>query len=474
MNEHDVIIIGGGISGLAAAYRLQRDAPQLNVALVEKNGRFGGKLQTMCKDGFTIELGPDCFLARKPRGVGLCEELGIADQLIGRNPNHRKTFVLRHGRLHRLPEGLTGMIPTDLDALANSTLLSENGRRAIAQEPTQPVHPAESGDESLADFVTRRFGREAFENLIEPLMGGIYAGQADRLSLAATFPQLRQLELKYGSLLKGLTAPKEERVAVPYPPFVSLPGGIGQLAEEVVKRLEGVRLLHGWSAAGLAQLDKSYKVILEDKSRQTVQTLHARHVILATPAFVSGVLLRDIDPLLAEALCRIPYASTALVNLAFDKSDLGVTLDGYGYVIPNAEGKDALACTWSSLKWDGRAPDDRLLLRVYIGRFGSDVTRYDDGRLQQIALDELRETLDINANPIHSHVQRWPQGLPQYNLGHTSLIQTIQGQIGQHPNLRLAGNYFTGVGIPDAIQSGEQAADGVMDSVQFWAKSGRG
>lgn len=474
MNEHDVIIIGGGISGLAAAYRLQRDAPQLNVALVEKNGRFGGKLQTMCKDGFTIELGPDCFLARKPRGVGLCEELGIADQLIGRNPNHRKTFVLRHGRLHRLPEGLTGMIPTDLDALANSTLLSENGRRAIAQEPTQPVHPAESGDESLADFVTRRFGREAFENLIEPLMGGIYAGQADRLSLAATFPQLRQLELKHGSLLKGLTAPKEERVAVPYPPFVSLPGGIGQLAEEVVKRLEGVRLLHGWSAAGLAQLDKSYKVILEDKSRQTVQTLHARHVILATPAFVSGVLLRDIDPLLAEALCRIPYASTALVNLAFDKSDLGVTLDGYGYVIPNAEGKDALACTWSSLKWDGRAPDDRLLLRVYIGRFGSDVTRYDDGRLQQIALDELRETLDINANPIHSHVQRWPQGLPQYNLGHTSLIQTIQGQIGQHPNLRLAGNYFTGVGIPDAIQSGEQAADGVMDSVQFWAKSGRG
>lgn len=473
MKQHDVVIIGGGISGLAAAYRLKRDAPQLRVAIVEKNSRLGGKLQTRQHDGLTIELGPDCFLARKPRGVGLCEELGIADRLIGRNPHHRKTFVLRHGVLHRLPEGLTGMIPTDLDALTHSTLLSKNGRRAVAQEPVQPVRPADSGDESLAEFVTRRFGREAFQNLIEPLMGGIYAGQADQLSLDATFPRLRQLELTHGSVIKGLTAPQEGLPISKYPPFVSLRGGMGQLADEIVARLDGVSLESGWSVTALAELENGYKLVMEDASRQTLQTIMTQHVILATPAFVSGTLLHKIDPALSDALCAIPYASTALVNMAFVKSDLTTLLDGYGYVIPNAEGKEALACTWSSLKWNGRAPQDHLLLRVYIGRFGSDVTRYNDGRLYQIAREELLETLTLSATPVYSHIQRWPRGLPQYNVGHNKRIDTIHSQISQHPNIRLAGNYFSGVGIPDAIQSGEQAADGVVDSVRFWSKGGR-
>ena len=237
-----VVIVGGGMAGLAAAYKLKNDASEFDITIVEASSQLGGKVSTERVDGFVIESGADCFLARKPRGIGLCEELGIADQLVGRDPNHAKTFVLRHGRLHPLPSGLTGMIPTNLDALTNSSLLSETAVSQIAQEPNLPPQP-ENGDESVASFVSRRLGQEAFDNLIEPLMGGIYAGQADQLSLVATFPQLRQLELKHGSLLKGLTNRAPATTEQKYPPFVSFPDGMQTLVDALVAQLDGVEIL---------------------------------------------------------------------------------------------------------------------------------------------------------------------------------------------------------------------------------------
>ncbi|MCI0396797.1 MAG: protoporphyrinogen oxidase [Chloroflexi bacterium] len=459
----DVAVVGGGITGLAAAYRLQRLAPELNVILIEASDRLGGKIATEAINGFVLEGGPDCFLSHKPRGVGLCQELGLAARLQGRDPAYNQSYVLRHGRLHRLPAGLTGLIPSDLKALSGSTLLSAAARARLAQERELPPAP-DSGDESVAHFITRRFGRELFENLIEPLMGGIYAGQADQLSLAATFPQLRQLELKHGSLLAGL-ADRPAGDGQAYPPFVAFPQGMGELVEQLIERLSGVTIWLNTAVTRIEKRDGGYLLAVQRGERPPLpgspagETLLAPAVIVTAPAFAAGRLLERVDETIATALAEIPYAATALVNLAFDESDAPGPLDGYGYVIPAAEGREALACTWSSRKWAGRAPAGKLLLRVYVGRYGRpDATRYSNERLLQIALDELGNTLGIQAPPLLHRIHRWPQALPQYTLGHLERLAVIEERLGSHPGLFLAGAAFRGVGIPDCIDSGETAA----------------
>ncbi len=449
-----VVIVGGGITGLAAAYRLQQSAPEIDITIIEESKRLGGKIGTEQVDGFVIDAGPDCFLSRKPRGIGLCEELGIARQLIGRDPNYARTFVLRHGRLHPLPEGLTGMIPTNLEALTHSSLLSTAAIQRIAQEPNLPPLP-EDGDESVAHFVARRLGREAFENLIEPLMGGIYAGQADQLSLAATFPQLRQLELKYGSLLNGLTGRQSDGSEADYPPFVSFPEGMQTLVDAIAAQLDGVEILLNTAVSKISPGENGYQLPLTGQS--PISNLQSQAVILTTPAFVSSKILTDLDAALAATLAEIPYASTALVNFAFQEAQVPA-LDGYGYVIPRVERREALACTWTSRKWPGRAPAGKFLLRVYIGRYGEpDVTAFDDGRLLAIAQKEIKDTLNITTKPLRQKVVRYPQAMPQYNLGHLQRAAAIESRLGAHPGLFMAGAAFHGVGIPDCIASGETA-----------------
>ncbi len=456
-----VVIVGGGMAGLAAAYRLKNSAPEIDITIVESSDRLGGKVSTERVDGFVIESGADCFLARKPRGIGLCEELGIADQLVGRDPNHAKTFVLRHGRLHALPSGLTGMIPTNLDALTNSTLLSETAVSQIAQEPNLPAQP-ENGDESVAHFVSRRLGQEAFDNLIEPLMGGIYAGQADQLSLAATFPQLRQLELKHGSLLKGLTNRAPATSEPQYPPFVSFPDGMQALIDALVAQLDGVEILLNTAVTEISKQASGFRLQL----RNTQYAINADAIILTTPAFVSSPLLAELDSDLANTLSEIPYASSALVNFVFAEADVP-ELDGYGYVIPRVEEREALACTWTSRKWHNRAPDGKLLLRVYIGRYGqADVTAYDDARLIAIAQNELKETLDINNEPEFHRIIRYPKAMPQYNMGHLDRIANIEAKLADHPGLFMAGAMFRGVGIPDCIASGETAVENAVNYLE--------
>ena len=454
-----VVIIGGGMAGLAAAYKLKNSAPEFDITIVEASNQLGGKVSTERVDGFVIESGADCFLARKPRGIGLCEELGIADQLVGRDPDHAKTFVLRHGRLHPLPEGLSGMIPTNLDALTNSTLLSETAVSQIAAEPNLPPQP-ENGDESVASFVSRRLGQEAFDNLIEPLMGGIYAGQANQLSLAATFPQLRQLELKHGSLLKGLTNRAPAKTEAKYPPFVSFPDGMQTLVDALVAQLDGVEILLNTAVTQIEKTVNGYRLMVNGKS--PISDLQSQAIILTTPAFVNSQLLADLDSELSNTLGEIPYASSALVNFVFDEAEVP-ELDGYGYVIPRVEKREALACTWTSRKWHNHAPDGKLLLRVYIGRYGqADVTKYDDARLISIAQNELKETLDINTEPEFHRIIRYPRAMPQYNMGHLDRIEDIEAQLANHPGLFMAGAMFRGVGIPDCILSGETAVSQLL------------
>jgi protoporphyrinogen/coproporphyrinogen III oxidase len=451
------VVVSGGIAGLAAARRLEALLPDASVVLVEKDGRLGGKIVTERTEGFVIEGAPDSFLSRKERGVGLCEELGLGDELVGRRPENARSFVRRGAELLALPEGLTGMIPTDLRALEASELLSVEGRARLAAEPEIP--PEQGGeDESVASFVSRRLGREAYEAFVEPLMTGIYGGDGEQLSLAATFPNLRAFELEHGSLLRGLSAQPASESRLP--PFVTLAAGMDRLVTALVGSLERTELVVGSAASGVSRGSGGYVVELHDGT-----TIEADGVVIATPAFATADLLTALDADLAALHAEIPYASSAIVTMAYPLDEVSSPLDGYGYVVPSAEGSDVLACTWTSSKWAGRAPEGVALLRVYAGRFGGrDVTADSDDELVALARAEVRP-LGIAGEPMLARVQRWPRGMPQYVLGHPGRLEKIDAALEGHPGLALAGAAYQGVGIPDCIRSGERAAQSVAQAL---------
>ena len=446
-----VAVIGGGIAGLAAARRLEALAPGAAVSLVERDVVLGGKIRTDRLDGFVVETAPDSFLSRKERGVGLCRELGLGDELIARRPEHRGSFVRRGDELHPLPEGLTGMIPTSLDALETTELLSAQGKVRFAAEADVPPSDGVE-DESVAAFVSRRFGREAYDGLVEPLMTGIYGGDGEQLSLRATFPQLRAIEREHGSLLRGLTATSPGDA----PPFLSLRGGMDVLVDALRGGFERTEVLAGRGAERVTRDESGYRVGLSDD-----EALAVDGVVMATPAHVTAELLAELDPELAAIHAEIPYASSVVVSLGYSRADV-VPLDGYGYVVPRAEGGDVLACTWSSQKWEHRAPEECVLVRVYLGRFGErDVTSDTDDELVAGGRGEIA-FLGVSARPVLTCVHRWPLGMPQYVVGHPDRLERIDSALAGHPGLALAGAAYRGVGIPDCIASGEAAAEGVV------------
>ncbi len=463
-----LIIIGGGIAGLAAAYFALTRAqnPPDEVIVLEKDDRWGGKIMTERVDGFVIEGGPDTFIALKPWGMALARELGVADCLHGSNPRQKNTYILRKGRLHPLPGGLTMMIPTDFGGMLRTGLISWPGKLRMGLDFLLP--PAKSpGEESLGRFVSRRLGREAYEALIEPLMSGIYAGDGDLLSLQATFPYLRDLEVKHGGLVRGALAAKRERMkrngAAPGSRsiFVTPQTGLAELVEALVGRLRalGAELRLGAEVAGLQKTSKQYSVISNQGT-----ALDADRLILATPAYAAARIMRPHDPELATLLDAIPYASTATVSLAYRLADVPRPLDGYGYVIPRREGRRALACTWTSTKFPHRAPEGMALLRVFVGRAGQEaaIDWTEDGLLD-IAREELRLTLGVTAAPILHRVFIWPRAMPQYNVGHPARVQRIMAGLERWPGLALAGAAYHGIGIPDCIHSGEMAVGKLFD-----------
>ena len=450
-----IAVVGGGVTGLAAAFRLQRRAKGATVTLIEKSQRLGGEVHSERVDGFLIEGGADSFLTRKPRGVGLCQELGLADRLVPRQAQHAGTFVRHGGALHPLPEGLTGLIPTRLDALAGSALLSPAGRAALADERTMPA-AIDPREESIAQFVTRRFGREMYERIVEPLMAGIYGGDGERLSLDATFPRLRDLERRYGSVTLGLTASREEGVTDATPPFVSLGGGMGELIERLEASLREVSILTSAEVAALEpRAGGGLVLILADGSGA-----EADAVILATPAPATARITRAFDRDLSELHAAIAYASSATVSLAFRDRDLPRPVAGYGYVVPRSEGSNVLAVTVASNKWPGRAADGHVLFRVYLRAHGAgDITGETDDELVRAARQELKETYEVAALPVVVRSGRWPAALPQYTMGHGARVAQIRERLAARRGLFVAGAAYAGVGIPDCIASGEAAAD---------------
>jgi len=314
----------------------------------------------------------------------------------------------------------------------------------------------QAGDESIAAFVTRRMGREAYERLFEPLMSGIFAGDGERISVAATFPNLRHLERLHGSVMRGLLC---ARATATGPPFLSLRDGMHDLVASAARHLTGTTIATGSGVLSLRRATRgaAYELRLADDS-----ALAADAVVLATPAYASAWILASLDPALSESLAEIPYTSTAIVTLAYAAADLSRPLDGYGYVVPRVADSDVLACTWTSSKWQGRAPQGHALVRVYMGRFGRrDLTTEPDTDLVALARGEIATTLGPCGEPLFARIHRWPRGIPQYEIGALERIASIERRLSEHPGLALAGAAYRGVGIPDCIASGERAAERV-------------
>jgi oxygen-dependent protoporphyrinogen oxidase len=451
-----IAVVGGGITGLAAAHRLRHLMPDAEIVLLEAAGRLGGCILTVRQAGFIVEGGPDSFLASKPRGIGLCRELGIEDRLITPNPDLRRTWVLHAGQLHRLPEGLTGLVPSRLEPLLDSELFTSDGKRRLEQEPQLPPRPPD-GDETLAAFVERRFGREIYDRLIEPLMAGIYGGCGEQLSLAATFPQLRALELAYGSVLRGVqqashTAGSGETGRTG---FLTPQSGMQEIVDALVRRLNGVTVCTGRAIQAVERAGDRFVLQCAHRS-----TWLADAVIVAIPAHAAAHVLQHFQGL-SEPLAGIPYGEAATVTLAYAAGDIPTPLDGYGYVIPRIENRPALASTWVSTKFPNRAPRHFGLVRVFLGRYGADsLIDLSETELIDLARAEVRDVLGITSKPPFHWVFRWQPAMPQYVLGHLDRLAAVDAALRKTPGLYLAGALW-GVGIPDCIRSGEDAAQKV-------------
>jgi oxygen-dependent protoporphyrinogen oxidase len=452
----DVIaIIGGGITGLAAALRLhEAGVPFL---LLEAETRLGGKIVTERTGGFTIEGGPDCFLASKPDGVGLVRQLGLDERLCTTDPAHRGTFVRRGDALHRLPEGLTGLVPTRIVPLLTTRTLSLRGRARAGLETLLPSRPA-TGDETIAAFARRRFGREAYDWLIEPLLSGIYAGDGEQLSLAATFPLLAQLERTEGSVLRAMARRKRPG---PSGGFVTLTGGLGELIDALAKRLPRDRIRLDAPVTAVERSGVAYRVRTADGSM-----IVCDRAILALPAPAAARVIAPLDTRIERELAGIPFVSTATVSLGFAPGAMGQRLYGYGFVSPRAAGGPVVAGTWTSNKFPDRAPTGATLVRCFIGRAGHEgVTEQADDQLIALARTELRRLYGVTATPALTRVYRWPRSMPQYVVGHLERLERLDQLMRGVPGLLLAGASYRGVGIPDCITSGWAAAGNALEQL---------
>lgn len=481
-HRHIVIIIGGGIAGLATAYYLEAHAKynqkQLTSILIERDDRWGGKILTETHEGFVIEAGPDAMLAQKPAGVNLCEQLGLAEELMGTNPLIRSTFVLTDGKLHKLPPGFTGFLPASPLDLMNATFLSFFGKLRMGMEPFIPpkkqTKKDETDDEPIADFLKRRFGNEAYVKFLEPFMSGIFAGDAEKLSMQSAFPRFVELEKRYGSLflglIKGRIGAKDKNASPggrPSSAFITLQSGLSKLTDKLVESLRNVIFMPKTQAIKLSGTNKQetagkYIVGLADGKE-----VYGDSVVLAVPAYEAANLIETLDPATAKKLNNIPYASTATVSLGYRKMDIMHPMDGTGFVVPKTEKSPLMAVTWTSCKWEHRSPEYATLLRCYLGRAGEDrVLSLNDKELVRLCQDELKKIMGIDVWPILERVYRWEKSMPQYLVGHADLVNVINERIESvAPGIYLTGSAYRGVGIPDCIANAEATATKVLSKL---------
>lgn len=459
-----VIVIGGGISGLSTAFYLQKTGQEkglpLDITLIEKSETLGGKVQTLHRDGFVIEKGPDSFLARKLPMIELTKELGLEHELVGTNPDAKKTYILHKGRLHRMPPGLILGIPTELTPFLRTGLISPLGKVRAALDLLLPRR-TEPGDESLGGFLQRRLGKEVLTNIVEPLLAGIYAGDTHALSLRATFPQFGAMEQKHRSLILGMIASKKNTPAVSGVPdiaikslFLTYKNGLSTLINRLIESLEQVELRTNQSVVKINKQNKGYHMALDNG-----QQLEADAIILALPPSISANLLsQEVD---TSLLKKIDYVSVANIIMAFDQKDIDFNLDGTGFLVPRTEGRSITACTWTSSKWLHAAPEGKVLLRCYVGRSGDEeITTLPDQALLQKVRHDLTELMGITADPLFYEITRWPNSMPQYPVGHLENLKTIRSDLATAmPGVFLTGGGYHGVGLPDCVRQGKEASE---------------
>ena len=442
----DVVIVGAGIAGLSAAFDLQNRG--LTVRVLEAESRVGGVIATERLDDWVIDAGPDSLLVQKPAAVALCRELGIADRLVP-TLTPRTAYVLRDGRLHAIAEGSFLGFPITFGALARSQLFSLAGKARMAGEILTPRRTIDE-DESIGAFVRRRFGREAVDYLAEPLLAGIHAGDVDRLSIRALFPRLVDAERRSGSVIRALRALHVR--PSPQGAFVSLPGGVGELVDTLSGALASETVVTGARATGLFR-SRPYSIAWSSGR------VHARSVVLAVPAYVTGALLRSLDPVLAESCDAVPYASTATIAFGYRRDQVSHPLRGTGFVVPRTEGLKLLAGTWVSSKWPGRAPDGHVLIRGFLGG-GRDPDRLDapDHELIEGAQEELGSLLGISGAPLFTRIYRWTRQSPQYEVGHLQRVAEIEHRLTALPGIFVTGSGFRAIGIPDCVSDARATA----------------
>lgn len=479
-----VIIIGGGVAGLGAAFKLKRAADEgheVTYTLLERDDRMGGKIAGEFVDDewggeagarFIIDGGPDSFVNTKPAVHRIARLAGFAEREMPSDESRKKTLILSRGKLHAMPDGVMMFAPTKFLPFATTGLFSWPGKFRMGMDvfvPKKKVPEGTRNDETLEDFIVRRMGRECLDRLAEPLVGGVHGSDPALMSLAATFPNLLEMEQKYGSMVRGFLAQRKmiEEMKRKYPPkpgdapktfFCTFQDGMDTLTQGMIDAAGRDSIRTGASVTAIERAGSGWRVVLDGG-----ESLDADAVIVATESWAAEPLVRPLDAETADALAQIPASSSATVSFGFREDEVGIDLNAFGVLCPIVEKSSLLAATYSSTKWPGRAPAGKVLFRGFVGGPQNQaVMDNSDEALSDIVLGELRRIMGIKGEPLFSRVYRWHLGMPQYTMGHLDRVEFIEQRCGDIPGLAIAGGAYRGVGLPNCIESGEAAISKVL------------